>query len=64
MSQRHRTVESILQMINSGYYNESDIYQALADLEAMKDNKMCIRDSPSAWPAGRTRAGVPRPPRS
>ncbi len=38
MSQRHRTVESILQMINSGYYNESDIYQALADLEAMKDN--------------------------
>lgn len=38
MSQMHRTVESIMAMIERKWYTESDIISALADLEAMKEN--------------------------
>jgi len=37
MSQMHRSVESILAMLDQKY-TEQDIAQALADLEAMKEN--------------------------
>lgn len=38
MSQMHRTVESIMAMIERKWYTESDIISALADLEAMNKN--------------------------
>ncbi|MBQ9844023.1 MAG: hypothetical protein IJO31_07715 [Oscillospiraceae bacterium] len=36
MSQRYSSVASIMAMLDSGRYSQSDITQALADLEAMK----------------------------
>ena len=38
MSQRHFSVDSIMAMLELGKYTRSDLIQALADLEAMKDN--------------------------
>lgn len=38
MSQMHSTVESIMQMLDRGRYTKEDIKQALADLNAMKEN--------------------------
>lgn len=38
MSQMHYSLASIMEMLELGKYTRSDIVQALADLEAMKDN--------------------------
>ena len=38
MSQMHYSIASIMAMLDNGKYSKSDITQALADLEAIKDN--------------------------
>ena len=38
VSQMHSSIASILSMLDRGNYTKSDVTQALADLEAMKEN--------------------------